>query len=72
MREMAMSDWTSGINYAREEGIREGMEKGVREGMEKGVREGMEKIAVKMKKRGASVAQIAEYTELSIGDIAKL
>jgi predicted transposase/invertase (TIGR01784 family) len=64
MREMAMSDWTSGINYAREEGIREGMEKGVREGMEK--------IAAKMKKRGASVAQIAEYTELSIGDIAKL
>jgi predicted transposase/invertase (TIGR01784 family) len=30
MREMAMSDWTSGINYAREEGIREGMEMGVR------------------------------------------
>jgi flagellar biosynthesis/type III secretory pathway protein FliH len=96
MREMAMSDWTSGINYAREEGIREGMEKGVREGMEmgvregmemgvregmekgvregmeKGVREGIEKIAAKMKKSGASVAQIAEYTGLSIGDIAKL
>jgi predicted transposase/invertase (TIGR01784 family) len=56
MREMAMSDWTSSINYAREEGIREGIEK----------------IAAKMKKGGASVAQIAEYTGLSIGDIAKL
>jgi predicted transposase/invertase (TIGR01784 family) len=68
MREMALSDWTSGINHAREEGIREGMEKG----MKKGRLEGVWEVAAKMKKRGASVAQIAEYTGLSIRDIAKL
>jgi predicted transposase YdaD len=80
MREMALSDWTSGLNYAREEGIREGMERGVREGMEKGVREGMEKgmakgaweIARNLKKIGIPVDQIVRGTGLSIEDIAKL
>jgi flagellar biosynthesis/type III secretory pathway protein FliH len=80
MREMALSDWTSGLNYAREEGIREGMEKGVREGMERGVREGIEKgmakgvweIARNLKKIGIPVDQIVRGTGLSIEDIAKL
>jgi predicted transposase/invertase (TIGR01784 family) len=75
MREMALSDWTSGINHAREEGIREGMEKGMEKGMERGMEkgrlEGVWEVAAKMKKRGASAAQIAEYTGLSIRDIAK-
>ncbi|MDR1445200.1 MAG: Rpn family recombination-promoting nuclease/putative transposase [Treponema sp.] len=64
MREMALSDWTSGINHAREEGMREGLQAGKREGMQE--------IAVKMKKRGVSAGQIAEDTGLSVEDIAKL
>jgi predicted transposase/invertase (TIGR01784 family) len=60
MREMALSDWASGINHAREEG------------MEKGKHEVAWEIAAKMKKSGVSVVQIAEYTGLSIDDIAKL
>ncbi|MDR0589351.1 MAG: Rpn family recombination-promoting nuclease/putative transposase [Spirochaetaceae bacterium] len=48
MREMAMSDWTSGLTHARREGIQEGMQKGMR------------KIAAAMKRRGAPIDQIAE------------
>jgi predicted transposase/invertase (TIGR01784 family) len=60
MRELALSDWTSGINHARREGRQEGKQEGQRE------------IAFKMKKRGAPAAQIAEGTGLSVEDIAKL
>jgi flagellar biosynthesis/type III secretory pathway protein FliH len=49
LREMGLSDWTSGVNHARregiQEGIREGMQKGIREGMQKGIREGREEAA---------------------------
>ncbi|MDR1287502.1 MAG: Rpn family recombination-promoting nuclease/putative transposase [Treponema sp.] len=64
MREMALSDWTSGINHAREEGIREGIEKG----MQKGIRE----IAARMKKHGVPAGQITENTGLSAEDIEAL
>jgi predicted transposase/invertase (TIGR01784 family) len=60
MREMAMSDWTSGLNHAR------------REGMQEGIQKGMRKIAAAMKRRGAPIDQIAEDTGLSVEDIAKL
>jgi predicted transposase/invertase (TIGR01784 family) len=33
LREMGLSDWTSGVNHARREGIREGMREGIREGV---------------------------------------
>jgi predicted transposase/invertase (TIGR01784 family) len=56
MREMAMSDWTSGLNHARREGIQEGTRK----------------IAAAMKRRGAPIDQIAEDTGLSVEDIAQL
>jgi predicted transposase/invertase (TIGR01784 family) len=68
MREMALSDWTSGLNHAREEGIREGIEKGMQKGMEKGIRE----IAAKMKKRGVPAGQIMGDTGLSAEDIEAL
>jgi predicted transposase YdaD len=32
LREMALSDWTSGVNYARREGIAEGRKEGRKEG----------------------------------------
>jgi predicted transposase/invertase (TIGR01784 family) len=60
MREMALSDWTSGINHARREGILEGMLESKRE------------IASKMKKRGIPTDQIAEDTGLSVEDIGRL
>ncbi|MDR2070644.1 MAG: hypothetical protein LBP81_04405, partial [Treponema sp.] len=46
MREMGLSDWTSGLNHARREGMKEGLRIGreqvIREAMEKGMREGIE------------------------------
>jgi predicted transposase/invertase (TIGR01784 family) len=60
MREMAMSDWTSGINHARREGRQEGRLEGQRE------------IALKMKKRGLPLDQIAEDTGLSVADVINL
>jgi predicted transposase/invertase (TIGR01784 family) len=69
--EKAASDWTSGMNGARREGWREGEQKGRREGEQKGRWEGQQEIVSKMKERGLSIDQIAEYTGLSIGEIAK-
>jgi predicted transposase/invertase (TIGR01784 family) len=68
MREMAMSDWTSGLNQAR----REGIQRGRREGIQRGRREGIEKVAAQMKKLGITIDQIAEATGLSVEDIAAL
>jgi predicted transposase/invertase (TIGR01784 family) len=56
MRELALSDWTSGLNYARE----------------KGIQEGMLKAAANLKRRGLPIDQIAEDTGLSVEDIANL
>jgi predicted DNA binding protein len=56
MREMAMSDWTSGLNHARREGIKEGKLE----------------IALKMKNRKIPLEEIAEYTGLSPENITKL
>jgi predicted transposase/invertase (TIGR01784 family) len=80
MREMAMFDWTSGLNYARREGIQEGMQQGIQEGrregiqegMQQGRREGMREIAANMKRRGMPLDHIAEDTGLSVEDIARL
>jgi predicted transposase YdaD len=84
MRAMAMSDWTSGINHARREGMEKGLERGLEKGMERGLekgrregiqegrREGLREIAAKMKRRGVPVDQIAEDTGLSAEDIAGL
>ncbi|MDR2364041.1 MAG: Rpn family recombination-promoting nuclease/putative transposase [Spirochaetaceae bacterium] len=68
MREMALSDWTSGLNHARREGIQEGMRKGIQKGMRKGI----QKIAANLKRRGVPIDQIAEDTGLSVEDIARL
>jgi predicted transposase/invertase (TIGR01784 family) len=56
MRELALSDWTSGINHAKREGIQEGKRE----------------IARNLKKIGMPVGQIADAAGLSIEDIAKL
>ena len=56
MREMALSDYTSGINHAKREGKREAQTG----------------IARKMKSGGVPAEQIAEYTGLSPGEIEGL
>jgi predicted transposase/invertase (TIGR01784 family) len=43
-----------------------------REGRQEGSKQKAVEIAIKMKERGTPVEQIAEYTGLSPGDIAKL
>ncbi|MFP3091129.1 Rpn family recombination-promoting nuclease/putative transposase, partial [Treponema sp. TIM-1] len=76
MREMAMSDWTSGLNHAREEGIQKGKREGIREGKREGIQEGIQKKAIEvarnLKKIGIPIDQIAQGTGLSVEDIAKL
>jgi len=68
MRQMALSDYNSAIDYAREEGLAEGMEKG----MEKGHVEKTLEIARKMKEMGFSNEQIQTATGLPAETIAKL
>jgi predicted transposase/invertase (TIGR01784 family) len=60
MRAMALSDLTSGLNHAREEGLREGVQQGRRE------------IAAAMKQRGVPVDQIVEYTGLSPEEVGRI
>jgi predicted transposase/invertase (TIGR01784 family) len=56
MREMALSDWTSGINYARQEGRQEEQRE----------------IARNLKKLGVSFEQIAQGTGLSVDEVEQL
>jgi predicted transposase/invertase (TIGR01784 family) len=64
MRAMALSDWTSGLNQAREEGLEEGIQKGIQKGIQETARN--------FKKIGIPVEQIAQGTGLSLEEIAKL
>jgi predicted transposase/invertase (TIGR01784 family) len=41
LRQMALSDWTSGINHARREGMKEGIKTGMKEGIKEGIKTGM-------------------------------
>jgi predicted transposase/invertase (TIGR01784 family) len=72
MREMALSDWTSGLNHAREEGIQEGIVKGIQEGMVKGIQEEKREVAGNLKKLGLPVEQIAKATGLSVEEIGRI
>jgi predicted transposase/invertase (TIGR01784 family) len=56
MREMALSDWTSGINHAREEGMQAGIQK----------------IALNLKKTGMPLEQIAQAAGLSVEELEQL
>jgi predicted transposase/invertase (TIGR01784 family) len=60
MREMAMSDWTSGLNHARSEGEKDGIKKRSLE------------IALKMKNRKVPLEEIREYTGLSVEEIGRI
>ena len=77
MRQMALSDWTSGINYARREGIKEGIktgiQKGIKTGIQKGIKTGEEQKAVEiarnLKTLGVPLEQIAQSTGLTEAQI---
>jgi predicted transposase/invertase (TIGR01784 family) len=64
MREMALSDWTSGVNHARREGRMEGLTEGRRE-RDKA-------IARNLKAMGIPIGQIAQGTGLSEDQIREL
>jgi predicted transposase/invertase (TIGR01784 family) len=64
MREMAMSDYTSGMNFAR----REGRQEGISIGEERGKLE----IAMNMEKNGMDAHQIMILTNLSEDEIRRL
>jgi predicted transposase/invertase (TIGR01784 family) len=56
MRAMALSDLTSGLNHAQEEGLQQGKRE----------------IAAAMKQRGVPVDQIVEYTGLSPEEVGRV
>jgi predicted transposase/invertase (TIGR01784 family) len=60
MRQMALSDYTSTINFAREEGMKEGRAESILE------------IARKMKKAGRPLSEIEEFTGLPTKTIEQL
>jgi predicted transposase/invertase (TIGR01784 family) len=64
MREMALSDWTSGLNHAREEGLQKGLQEGLQEGKWE--------IARNLKKMGIPLDQIAQGTGLSVEEIGRI
>jgi predicted transposase/invertase (TIGR01784 family) len=59
MREMALSDWTSGVNHARREGRQEGRQEEAQE------------IAKRLKDIGEPIEKIAKVTGLSYEEIMK-
>jgi predicted transposase/invertase (TIGR01784 family) len=68
MREMALSDWTSGVNHARREGRTEGMQ----EGWKKGRQEGQKEIARNLKAMGDPLDKIVRVTGLTEDQIREL
>jgi predicted transposase/invertase (TIGR01784 family) len=73
MREMALIDLNSGMNFAKREGIAIGEQRGKREGItigeQRGKREGKIEVAQSMKKAGMPINQICVITGLTEDEI---
>jgi predicted transposase/invertase (TIGR01784 family) len=69
LREMAMSDWTTGINTAMEKGIAQGLQQGIEKGIKKGKSQRSVEIAKNLLALGIPVNQIAQATGLTEQDI---
>jgi predicted transposase YdaD len=81
MREIAMSDYTSGINHAIRQGIAIGEEKGVTRGVARGIAIGEQrgeqrgeqkalvKYVLKLSQKGMAVGEIAEWTDLPVQEV---
>jgi predicted transposase/invertase (TIGR01784 family) len=68
MREMALSDWTSGVNHARMEGLQEGRTEGREEGQEIKAIE----IARKALSEGVSAEFVRKITGLDLETIKNI
>ncbi|MDR3115920.1 MAG: Rpn family recombination-promoting nuclease/putative transposase [Treponema sp.] len=72
LREMALSDWASGLNHARQEGRKEGREEGMKEGIKEGRNKAKREVARNLKSNGIPVEQITLWTGLSLEEIGQL
>ena len=73
LREMALSDWTTGVNTAFEKGMEKGMERGMEKGMERGREEGMERGREEGMERGREItARNALADGLSLDVISRI
>jgi predicted transposase/invertase (TIGR01784 family) len=76
MRQMALSDYTSEMNYARDVGMKRGMRRGMKKGIKEGIKEGRAdeklEIARKMKEMGDSIEKIHTITGLSTETIEQI
>jgi predicted transposase/invertase (TIGR01784 family) len=77
MREMALSDFTSGINGARKEGREEGIAigeqqgiaRGIAIGQQQGIAIGQQQVILNLSQSGLSAAEIARLAGLSNEDV---
>jgi len=72
LREMALSDWTTGIDTATEKGIEIGIERGIERGIEKGAAQKQIEIARNLLSEGLSMELIRKTTGLDIETIQSL
>jgi predicted transposase YdaD len=80
MREMALSDFTSGMNHARREGIaigeQRGEQRGITIGEQRGItigeQRGIAKIVVSLRNTGLPVEDIAKHTQLPMEQVAAI
>ncbi|MDR1022754.1 MAG: hypothetical protein LBL94_05735 [Prevotellaceae bacterium] len=83
-REMALSDFVSGMNNARRKGIAIGEKRGEKRGIAISERKGIAigeqrgkqqreiRFVLKLSQEGKSVAEIAELVELSVKDVKQI
>jgi predicted transposase/invertase (TIGR01784 family) len=72
MREMALSDFTSGVNTARREGIAIGEQRGIAIGEQQGDLKRSAIVVANLRSNGFPVEKIAEYTLLPVEDVIKI
>ena len=70
--EIARLDYNTGMNNAKEEGIREGIRQGIEQGIEKGAKENLENIVKEMLVKKFPLEIISEITKLDIVEIEKI
>jgi predicted transposase/invertase (TIGR01784 family) len=70
--EKAESDWTTGMNAARRDGVAEGITKGIAEGITKGEQAKAMDIGRKLKSQGYGLDKIADITGLDMETVEGL
>ena len=71
-RQAEISDQLTRLKSAEEKGIEKGIERGIERGIEKGATEKALRVAEKMLRRGDSIEDIVNMTELSKENIIDL